>query len=231
MLSVERRIPVGPTVRGAGPPSAAVAFRRHCAPERVNRGRSRLGVIVAEAATIMRTIIVLALVLGYRPVEASPSEIRVSESQDDRSITSAEVTIAVDPDIAYQAVTDYARWSTIFRTIRQVVITSQQDVDARVTLVHAGGHRDNVHFHNQPAARMVWFEDTGGRAEVWAEIVFMPGYSPGTTRVRSRVYADVRGFASLFVSEARLRTMRQQRIRNDLTDLRAYFDRELTAAP
>lgn len=180
----------------------------------------------------MRTIIiVLALVLGYRTVEASPSEIRVSESQDDRSITSAEVTIAVDPDIAYQAVTDYARWSTIFRTIRQVVITRQQGVDARVTLVHAGGHRDNVHFHNQPAARMVWFEDTGGRAEVWAEIVFMPGYSPGTTRVRSRVYADVRGFASLFVSDTRLRTMRQQRIRNDLTDLRAYFDRELTAAP
>jgi len=46
---------------------------------------------------------------------------------------------------------------------------------------------------------MVWFEDTGGRAEVWAEIVFIPGDGPGTTppahaavRRRSRVRLAVR---------------------------------------
>ena len=75
----------------------------------------------------------------------------------------------------------------------------------------------------------MWFEDTGGRAEVWAEIVFLPGDRPGTSRVRSRIYADVHGIASLFVSDSKLRGLRQQRIRDDLTNLRAYFARELTA--
>jgi hypothetical protein len=175
-------------------------------------------------------MIMLALLLGSSAVRASPTDIRVFESQDDSSITQGETIIVVDPDTAYQTVTDYARWSTIFPDIHQVLITRQQGVDARVTLIHAAGNRDNVHFHNQPAARLVWFEDTGGRAEVWAEIVFLPGDSPGTSRVRSRIYADVHGFAGLFVSDAKLRGLRQERIRSDLTQLRAYFARELAAA-
>jgi len=177
----------------------------------------------------MRTLITLAVVLGCSSAKASPSEIRVSESEDDSSITQAETIVTVDPDTAYRAVTDYARWSTIFPDIHQVMVTRQEGVDARVTLVHAAGNRDNVHFHNQPGARLVWFEDTGGRAEVWAEIVFLPGDRPGTSRVRSRIYADVHGIASLFVSDSKLRGLRQQRIRDDLTNLRAYFARELTA--
>ena len=92
-----------------------------------------------------------------------------------------------------------------------------------MTFVHADGNRDNVHFHNAPAARMVWFEDTGGRAEVWAEIVFVPGDRPGTTRVRSRLFADVHGLASVVVSGTRVRMMRQQRVASDLSNLRAYF--------
>jgi hypothetical protein len=178
----------------------------------------------------MRTLITLAVVLGASSVTAAPSDIRVSENEDDSAITQAETVVAADPDTAYQALTDYARWSTIFPDIHQVVITRLQGVDARVTLIHAAGNRDNVHFHNQPAARLVWFEDTGGRAEVWAEIAFLPGRQPGTSRVRSRIYADVHGIASWFVSDSKLRGLRQQRIRDDLTHLRAYFARELAAA-
>jgi hypothetical protein len=178
----------------------------------------------------MRTFLVLALVLGSRWVEASPAEIRVFESRDDSSISQGETIVAVDPDAAYVAVTDYARWSTIFPDIHHVVVTRQQGTDARVTLVHTDGNRDNVHFRNQPAARMVWFEDIGGRADVWAEIVFVPGDQPGTTRVRSRLYANVRGVASWFVSDDKVRGMRQDRIRKDLTRLRLYFSRELQAA-
>ena len=80
-----------------------------------------------------------------------------------------------------------------------------------------------MHFHNVPAAHKVWFEDTGGRAEVWADIVFTPGTEPGTSRVHSRVYADVHGFTGLFVSDSKLRRLRTERVRGDLTHLRAYF--------
>lgn len=173
----------------------------------------------------------LALGLGWTPAIASPAEVHVFESHEDGSITEGETTLAVEPDAAYAAATDYPRWAAMFPDIRQVIVTRQLGADARVTFVHADATRDNLHFHNQPAARMVWFEDTGGRAEVWAELVFIPGDRPGTTRVHSRVYANVHGIASLVVSDRRLRNLRVERVRADLSHLRSYFDRNLTASP
>jgi len=162
--------------------------------------------------------------LGFGSATAGPSNLRVYESQDS-SITEGETTLDVVPEVAYAAVADYARWASIFPDIYAVKITQQRGDEARVTLIHGDGNRDNVHFRNQPTARMVWFEDTGGRAEVWAEIVFIPGDGPGTTRLHTRLYADVHGFASLFVSDSKLRGLRQQRVRDYLTHLRAYFAR------
>src|ERR1041384_7253454 len=66
--------------------------------------------------------------------------------------------------------------------INRVIIPSQAAGHDRVTFIHTEGNRDNVHFHNRPQARMVWFEDTGGRAEGWFGIMFMPGVQAGATR-------------------------------------------------
>lgn len=178
---------------------------------------------IAEA--MLRALLVVAL-LGCSSTVASAgaaSDIAVHDSPADAQITEGETVITTDPDTAYRVVTDYPRWRTIFPDIAEVVITQQQGVDARVTFIKPDGNRDNIHFHNQPAARMVWFEDTGGRATVWAEIVFVPGNAPGTTRVHSRLFADVHGIASLVVSDRRLREMREQRVRSDLAHLRAFF--------
>lgn len=173
------------------------------------------------------TVLVLATV--SRAALASPPDVRVFPSRQHEAITEGETTLSIDPDAAYREVTDYMRWSAMFPDIRRVIVTSQSGGDDRVTFVHADGNRDNIHFRNQPAARMVWFEDTGGRAEVWAEIMFLPGAQPGTTRIRSRLFADVHGFASLFVSDRKLRSIREQRVRDDLSNLRAYFARQLEA--
>jgi len=180
----------------------------------------------------MRTFILLAVVVGCSSstaVAASPGDIPVHDSKEDASITEGETVLQVDPDTAFKAVSDYQRWRVIFPEIREVMVTQQRGVDARVTFVHPDGNRDNLHFHNQPAARMVWFEDTGGRATVWAEIMFLPGDVPGTTRVHTRLFADVHGIASLVVSDERVRNMREQRVRSDLTHLRAYFGQSVAA--
>lgn len=153
----------------------------------------------------------------------APSSVQIWESHDDTAITEGETTLDVDPRTAYRIAVDYPRWSTIFPDVVQVQVTKQEGVDARVTLVHRDGNRDNVHFHNQPQAGIVWFEDTGGTARVWAEIAFMPGARPKTTLVHSRLYANVHGLASLFVSDAHVRELRQQRVTDDLVHLRAYF--------
>ena len=174
----------------------------------------------------MRALVTLAFVLGCSATSvASPPvpDVRVYESSSDGAITEGDTTIATDPDVAYHAAVDYPRWTAMFPEIRRVEVTQQHGDDARVTFIHTDDHRDNVHFHNAPATRKVWFEDTGGRAEVWAEIVFTPGPQPGTTHVHSRVYADVHGFTGLFVSNGRLRHLRTERVRGDLMNLRAYF--------
>jgi hypothetical protein len=163
------------------------------------------------------------------PLAAAPSEVHVFPSAKDSAITEGDTIVAADPDVAYRTVIDYPRWTTIFPDIRQVIITSQAGGHDRVTFVHPDGNRDNVHFHNVASARMVWFEDTGGRAEVWVEIMFLPGDRPGTTRVHSRLFADVHGWASLFVSDSKVRSMREQRVRDDLTHLRAFFARDVAA--
>jgi hypothetical protein len=160
--------------------------------------------------------------------QASP-DVRVFQNPDQSAITEGETVLSTDPDTAYRALTDYARWPTMFPDIKRVIITSQQGGHDRVTFIHTEGNRDNVHFHNRPEARLVWFEDTGGRAEVWFEILFMPGMQPGTTRVHSRLYADVHGWASLFVSDDKIRSMREQRTREDLAHLRAYFARDVAS--
>lgn len=172
----------------------------------------------------MRFALPLLVVAGCagRTVVA-PVGVHIWESHDDSAITEGETTLDVDPQTAYAAAIQYHRWSAIFPDIVDVNITEQEGVDARVTLVHRDGNVDNVHFHNQPAAGIVWFEDTGGTAKVWAEIAFMPGDRAHTTRVHSRLYASVHGVASLFVTDSHVRELRQQRVSDDLKHLHAYF--------
>jgi hypothetical protein len=121
---------------------------------------------------------------------------------------------------------DYARWTEVFPDVAKVVVTARHGVDARVTLIKPDGNRDNLVFHNQPQARMVYFEDTGNaHATVWAEIVFAPGDQPGTTRVHTRLHADVHGIATLVVHADDVRKMREQKLERDLVHISRYFRR------
>ena len=187
--------------------------------------------------TIMKLTQTLALVFvvacasaSVAPPRAQASpDVRVYQNPDDTAITEGDTVLTTDPDTAYRTAIDYMRWPTMFPDIKKVIITSQQGGHDRVTFIKADGNRDNVHFNNRPAQRTVWFEDTGGRAEVWVEITFQPGDQPGTTRVHSRLFADVHGWASLFVSDGKIRSMREQRVRDDLTHLRAFFARDVAS--
>jgi hypothetical protein len=157
--------------------------------------------------------------------------VTVYESKTEASTSEGDTAIDCDPETAFHASLDYSRWPRIFSDIRTALITSMNGDDALVTFVHTDGNRDNLHFHNRPATHTLWFEDTGdAHAKVWAEISFLPGPRAGTTRVHSRLYADVTGVASLFVSGGYLRHMREQRIQRDLLQLRAYFSQTLARA-
>jgi hypothetical protein len=169
------------------------------------------------------SVLVLAC-LAATPAVAGTPGVKVWQSTD-QAITEGETLLDGDAADIYATCLDYAKWVDIFPDVAKVVITSQHGVDARVTLISPSNHRDNLHFHNQPAARMIYFEDTGngGRAEVWAEIVFVPGEQAHTTRVHIRLYAEVHGLATLVVSDTSVRKERETKIERDLAHIRAYF--------
>ncbi len=170
---------------------------------------------------MLRSLAIVCVIAA--PVAA---DVTVYDSRDDKSITEGDTVINVDPDVAYETALDYGKWPAIFPDIKQVIVTKRQGDEARVTFVHVDGNRDNVHFHNTPQARMIWFEDTGGRAEVWAEIVFVPGTQAGTTRVHSRVYANVHGVTGWFVGDDTVKSLRAKRVRSELHDLQTYFTKK-----
>jgi len=160
------------------------------------------------------------------PAIAAPPNVKVWQASD-QNLTEGETTLDGEPADLFTACLEYSKWTDIFPDVAKVVVTSQHGVDARVTLIAPNGHRDNLHFHNQPAARMIYFEDTGnnGRAEVWAEIMFVPAEQAHTTRIHIKLYAEIKGLATLVVSDSSVRKQRETKVERDLTHIRAYFRR------
>ncbi|HET9992804.1 MAG TPA: hypothetical protein VFQ65_29920 [Kofleriaceae bacterium] len=168
----------------------------------------------------------IVLLLGLLTTANAGPGIKVWQASDP-AITEGETIVDGDPAAAYATCLDYAKWVEIFPDVQKVVVSDRKGVDAHVTLVAPNGHRDNLHFHNQPAARMIYFEDTGngGHADVWGEIVFAPGEAEHTTKLHIRLYADVKGLASWVVSDRDVRVQREQKIERQLTHVRGYFAR------
>jgi hypothetical protein len=141
-------------------------------------------------------------------------------------VTEGDAIIATDPETAYRAVTDYQRWLSMFRNVRQAITLQQNGDEAKVRFVHYDGSNDVLHFKNQPATHTMYFEQVGGDAVVKAQISFYPGAEPGTCRVHTAFYADVKGVKSWFVDDGDIRKQRQQEVRDNLSQLQAYFARK-----
>jgi hypothetical protein len=173
---------------------------------------------------------VLALTAPLAAAEPAPPGIRVYES--DPQVTEGETLVNGDADVLFAEVLDYAKWPQIFPDVARVEVTKRFGDEALVTLIAPTGHRDNLHFKNQPQVGMIFFEDTGSRhSDVWAEIMFIPGTQPGTTRVHARLFAKVHGIATLVVGEDEVRQQREQKIERDLVHIREYVARRRVAAP
>ena len=176
----------------------------------------------------MRSLFLLLLTLTASTARAgTPRGVTITQASDP-AVTEGDVIIDGDPAANFALVQDYRKWTEIMPDVAKVEIAEQKGVDARVTLVSPGGHRDNLHFHNTPQANLIFFEDTGngGRADVWAEIVFIPQAGPTAqpqTRVHIKLYAKVHGVATLVVSESDVREKREHQIAGELTHIRDYF--------
>lgn len=173
-------------------------------------------------------IVILSLTMASL-AHAAPAGVSVFESRDRAATTEGDTVLATDPATAYAAVLDVANWSRFFPDLRRAVVDKRTRDALEVRFVRRDGSVDHLRFHNQPEARMIAFEQIGGDADVSAELVFSAGATAGTTRVHSRLHADVHGLASAFVSNAELRARRQQQVRASLGLLQAYFAGSVSA--
>ncbi|HVK78675.1 MAG TPA: SRPBCC family protein [Kofleriaceae bacterium] len=140
-----------------------------------------------------------------------------------RTVTEGTVIVAGRPDDIYAALTDYTQWTAIFPNLRTVTIRS---VTADTAVIETVSHKDKRHtltFRNDPARRIVRFQERGGRVDATAEITLRPGPRAGFTLVTARLDADVTGAAALFVGDGTVRRKREKKVAGDLAKLRAYF--------
>ena len=163
------------------------------------------------------------------PTVVPPEGIEITNPGD--HVTNGRVVLTVEPADAYALLHDYANWPAVFPDVLRVSVTSQHGEDALVTMIGPDDHHDNLHFHNRPESHTIWFEDTGGVAEVELEITLDPGPKPGTTLARGRIHADVHGPASLVVSDAKIRNMSAAKLVSDLGAMRTYFAKTAQLKP
>lgn len=170
----------------------------------------------------MRWFLVLALLTATASADRG---VKIWQASDD-AITEGETILDGDPAALYAACTSYPKWVEIFPDVQKVIVSDKKGTDAKVTLVAPSGHRDNLQFHTTPAARMIYFEDTGNsHADIWGEIVLAPGEAEHTTKLHIRLYAKAKGVARLVVDGDAVKKTREQKLERQLSHVRGYFAR------
>jgi uncharacterized membrane protein len=140
-------------------------------------------------------------------------------------VTQASVVINASPDDIYELVTTYRNWGTILSDIRSVTVEDGDRDNARVRFKsRAIGRTVTVQFDNVPG-RSISFRGVegppGGRSSGEYDLVAIDGGK--RTRVTASLYMNVVGAAGVFVSDGKLRKMRQAKLRADLGDITRYF--------
>ena len=140
-------------------------------------------------------------------------------------VTEATVTVDATPAEVYAMVTDYAQWRTVFHDVISVSVKSGGRHDAKVRFKsQALQHEVTVVFDNVPD-QWVRFRGVegppGGRASGSYELT--PVDDGKRTRVRAHLYMDVVGLPGLFIGDSKVRSMREAKLRADMTDVMRRF--------
>jgi uncharacterized membrane protein len=139
--------------------------------------------------------------------------------------TEATVDLDAPPDKVYAAMTNYDRWQTFLTDVKSLHVLSGGRENAKVrTESRSLGSEVTIAFQNIPnkAMRFTLIDGPPG-ARGSGELVLVPLDNGARTRVRAMLYLEVVGLPGWFVSDSRLRTARQGKLRQDLTDLGRAF--------
>ena len=162
-----------------------------------------------------------ALVVGsmalFSQARADSLSMREAGSHD----TEATITVDATPAQVYALVTGYDRWPVTLSDVRSVKVERGDRDHARVRF-HSQilDHDVTVEFDNE-RDHLIRFEGVegppGGRAR--GTYVLEPVDGGRRTRVVATLHLELVGMPRLFVSEGKIRSLRQAKLRADLLDV------------
>ena len=173
----------------------------------------------------MRTSSLLRLAGAFAAVTATTARADgIAMTERPGQITEATAIVDATPEQIYDLVTDYANWRSVLSDIQSVQLVAGGRHHAQVRFrSRALEHEVTVQFDNVPG-RQIRFQGIkgppGGRAS--GEFLLEP-IDAHRTKVTAKLYMDVVGLPSVFVSGSKIRAMREQKLRTDMTDVTRNF--------
>lgn len=170
-------------------------------------------------------VIIHAIVLLAIATVAARADPGATIKEESKTVTQGSIVVDAPPADVYVLLTDYADWRRCLTDIVMVKVKAGGARDAKVEMKsRALGHTVTVKFDNT-ANKLVAFKLVDGPpgARAWGEYVLVPIAGGNQTRIDARLYMDVVGAAGVFVSDKRIRNMRQQKLRADLEDVARWF--------
>jgi uncharacterized membrane protein len=167
--------------------------------------------------------VVMAFAFALAAADARADGVTIDEKPD--HTTEASVTVEAAPAKIYELVTNYAAWTQILHDVKTVKVQAGGRGDAQVRFLSNDlGHEVSVKFENVDGHE-IRFHSVGAPHGVSANgsYVLEPLDGGARTKITATFYLNVRGAASMIVSSSKARTMRQQKLRDDLGDIAARF--------
>ena len=173
----------------------------------------------------MRTHLVVAIMLSVTAPSAADSDTRASISEVSKTVSKGAITVDAPPADVYALMTSYGDWRKFLTDIAYVKVESGGRKDARVRIEsRALEHRVTIAFDNDldRALRFKLVDGPRG-ARATGEYVLVPIDGGKRTRIEATLYMDVVGAVGLFVTDKKIRKMRQAKLRTDLEDLARWM--------
>lgn len=168
----------------------------------------------------MRHLSIIALLALCSLVQAGPAE-RATVTEASKTVSKATITVDAPPADVYALITDYAQWRKFLTDVTFVKVESGGQIDARVRMAsRALQHKVTIAFNNDPgkAIRFKLVDGPPG-ARATGEYLLVGIDGGNRTRIDATLYMDVVGVTGIFVTDKKIRKMRQAKVRTDLEDV------------
>jgi uncharacterized membrane protein len=174
-------------------------------------------------STTTRYCAVGAIAVLALATDAAGQNVSLTEQPD--HVTVATVIVDAPPEQIYALVTDYAHWPQILSDVMSVKVEAGARRDARVRFRSVAFERDVTVAFDNIENREIRFHSVNliRGAHANGTYVLRPLDGGRRTVVVATLYLHVSWPARLFASAAKVRTMRQAKLRADLRDVAARF--------